>query len=152
MDSVPGPSFSAPPHTVQLKASFMQLISQTRDWGFLFLLYRDVGINMYLSLLTVVGCSPGPCRVPQWSLQTRGNPAWEVGIRGCPIANASVIPSFLGLVSKSSPKKPRGRNIFKALFCCFRAQHVGQSTSSTELSPYKEEPNTIAKVAGSRVV
>ncbi|XP_068826315.1 carboxy-terminal domain RNA polymerase II polypeptide A small phosphatase 2 isoform X2 [Capricornis sumatraensis] len=50
-----------------------------------------------------------------------------------------------GLVSKSSPKKPRGRNIFKALFCCFRAQHVGQSTSSTELSPYKEEPNTIAK-------
>ncbi|XP_010803430.1 carboxy-terminal domain RNA polymerase II polypeptide A small phosphatase 2 isoform X2 [Bos indicus] len=50
-----------------------------------------------------------------------------------------------GLVSKSSPKKPRGRNIFKALFCCFRAQHVGQSTSSTELSPYKEEANTIAK-------
>uniref|UniRef100_A0A8C9KGN8 Mitochondrial import inner membrane translocase subunit TIM50 n=1 Tax=Panthera tigris altaica TaxID=74533 RepID=A0A8C9KGN8_PANTA len=26
------------------------------------------------------------------------------------------------LVSKSSPKKPRGRNIFKAFFCCFRAQ------------------------------
>ncbi|KAG8514179.1 Carboxy-terminal domain RNA polymerase II polypeptide A small phosphatase 2 [Galemys pyrenaicus] len=50
-----------------------------------------------------------------------------------------------GLVSKSSPKKPRGRNIFKALFCCFRAQHVGQSSSSTELSAYKEEANTIAK-------
>lgn len=63
-----------------------------------------------------------------------------------------IAPSFLGLVSKSSPKKPRGRNIFKALFCCFRAQHVGQSTSSTELSPYKEEANTIAKVAGSKVV
>ncbi|XP_025782513.1 carboxy-terminal domain RNA polymerase II polypeptide A small phosphatase 2 [Puma concolor] len=50
-----------------------------------------------------------------------------------------------GLVSKSSPKKPRGRNIFKAFFCCFRAQHVGQSSSSTELSAYKEEANTIAK-------
>uniref|UniRef100_A0A8D0MVW1 protein-serine/threonine phosphatase n=1 Tax=Sus scrofa TaxID=9823 RepID=A0A8D0MVW1_PIG len=50
-----------------------------------------------------------------------------------------------GLVSKSSPKKPRGRNIFKALFCCFGAQHVGQSSSSTELSAYKEEANTIAK-------
>lgn len=50
-----------------------------------------------------------------------------------------------GLVSKSSPKKPRGRNIFKALFCCFRAQHVGQSSSSTELTAYKEEANTIAK-------
>ncbi|KAM9230390.1 carboxy-terminal domain RNA polymerase II polypeptide A small phosphatase 2 isoform 1-T1 [Dugong dugon] len=51
-----------------------------------------------------------------------------------------------GLVSKSSPKKPRGRSIFKALFCCFRAQHVGQSSSSTELAAYKEETNTIAKV------
>uniref|UniRef100_A0A8D1H4F7 CTD small phosphatase 2 n=1 Tax=Sus scrofa TaxID=9823 RepID=A0A8D1H4F7_PIG len=57
-----------------------------------------------------------------------------------------------GLVSKSSPKKPRGRNIFKALFCCFGAQHVGQSSSSTELSAYKEEANTIAKVAGFRLV
>ncbi|XP_015415248.1 PREDICTED: carboxy-terminal domain RNA polymerase II polypeptide A small phosphatase 2, partial [Myotis davidii] len=56
-----------------------------------------------------------------------------------------IIPSALGLVSKSSPKKPRGRNIFKALFCCFRAQHVGQSSSCTELSAYKEEANTIAK-------
>uniref|UniRef100_A0A8D1T7D4 protein-serine/threonine phosphatase n=1 Tax=Sus scrofa TaxID=9823 RepID=A0A8D1T7D4_PIG len=62
-----------------------------------------------------------------------------------PVANACVIPSTLGLVSKSSPKKPRGRNIFKALFCCFGAQHVGQSSSSTELSAYKEEANTIAK-------
>uniref|UniRef100_A0A673TEN5 protein-serine/threonine phosphatase n=1 Tax=Suricata suricatta TaxID=37032 RepID=A0A673TEN5_SURSU len=50
-----------------------------------------------------------------------------------------------GLVSKSSPKKPRGRNIFKALFCCFCTQNVGQSSSSTELSAYKEEANTIAK-------
>ena len=102
--------------------------------------------------MTVFGCSPGLYHVPQWSLQTRGNTTWEVGIHGYPVANASVIPSSLGLVSKSSPKKPRGRNIFMALFCCFRAQHVGQSTSSTELSPYKEEANTIAKVAGSRVL
>uniref|UniRef100_A0A2K5EBH4 protein-serine/threonine phosphatase n=1 Tax=Aotus nancymaae TaxID=37293 RepID=A0A2K5EBH4_AOTNA len=56
-----------------------------------------------------------------------------------------------GLVSKSSPKKPRGRNIFKALFCCFRAQHVGQSSCSTELAAYKEEANTIAKVAGGTI-
>ncbi|OBS58204.1 hypothetical protein A6R68_10644, partial [Neotoma lepida] len=58
--------------------------------------------------------------------------------------NAFVIPSSPGLVSKSSPKKPRGRNIFKALFCCFQTQHVGQSSSATELT-YKEETNTIAK-------
>ncbi|XP_026962633.1 carboxy-terminal domain RNA polymerase II polypeptide A small phosphatase 2 isoform X1 [Sagmatias obliquidens] len=67
--------------------------------------------------------------------------------RGCCFQIASQQPSGRGkgLVSKSSPKKPRGRNIFKALFCCFRAQHVGQSSSSTELSAYKEEANTIAK-------
>lgn len=58
----------------------------------------------------------------------------------------SFLPS-LGLVSKSSPKKPRGRSIFKALLCCFHTQHVGQSNSSTELT-HKEEANTIAKVAG----
>lgn len=51
-----------------------------------------------------------------------------------------------GLVSKSSPKKPRGRSIFKALLCCFHTQHVVQSSSSTELT-HKEEANTIAKVA-----
>uniref|UniRef100_A0ABK0M8V0 protein-serine/threonine phosphatase n=1 Tax=Rattus norvegicus TaxID=10116 RepID=A0ABK0M8V0_RAT len=49
-----------------------------------------------------------------------------------------------GLVSKSSPKKPRGRSIFKALLCCFHTQHVSQSSSSTELT-HKEEANTIAK-------
>jgi hypothetical protein len=65
-----------------------------------------------------------------------------------PVPNAFAVPFCLGLVSKSSPKKPRGRNIFKALFCCFRSQHVGQSSSSTELTAYKEEANTIAKVAG----
>lgn len=153
MDSVPGPIFQCPfPHCA-IKSKFYAAHFPNQGLGIpVFLLYRDDGINMYISLLTVFGCSPGPCHVPQWSLQTRGNTAWEVGIRGCPVANVSITPSFLGLVSKSSPKKPRGRNIFKALFCCFRAQHVGQSTSSTELSPYKEEANTIAKVAGSKVV
>lgn len=58
----------------------------------------------------------------------------------------SFLPSP-GLVSKSSPKKPRGRSIFKALLCCFHTQHVGQSSSSSELT-HKEEANTIAKVAG----
>ncbi|XP_053155129.1 carboxy-terminal domain RNA polymerase II polypeptide A small phosphatase 2 isoform X3 [Hemicordylus capensis] len=49
------------------------------------------------------------------------------------------------LVSRSSPKKPRGRNIFKALFCCLRAQNVGQSAFGGEHGPHKEETNTIAK-------
>lgn len=49
------------------------------------------------------------------------------------------------LVSKSSPKKPRGRNIFKALFCCLRAQNVGQSAFGGEHGPHREEANTIAK-------
>nr|XP_042701870.1 carboxy-terminal domain RNA polymerase II polypeptide A small phosphatase 2 isoform X4 [Chrysemys picta bellii] len=50
-----------------------------------------------------------------------------------------------GLVSKSSPKKPRGRNIFKALFCCLRTQNVGQSGCGGEHALHKEEPSTIAK-------
>ncbi|XP_034958936.1 carboxy-terminal domain RNA polymerase II polypeptide A small phosphatase 2 isoform X1 [Zootoca vivipara] len=49
------------------------------------------------------------------------------------------------LVSKSSPKKPRGRNIFKAFFCCFRAQNVGQSGFGGDHGPHKEETSTIAK-------
>ncbi|XP_037740182.1 carboxy-terminal domain RNA polymerase II polypeptide A small phosphatase 2 isoform X7 [Chelonia mydas] len=53
-----------------------------------------------------------------------------------------------GLVSKSSPKKPRGRNIFKALFCCLRAQNVGQSGCGGEHALHKEEPSTIAKIPG----
>lgn len=66
---------------------------------------------------------------------------------GAALADGLVASSSLGLVSKSSPKKPRGRNIFKALFCCFQTQHVVQSGSPAELT-YKEETNTIAKVAG----
>ncbi|XP_015272839.1 PREDICTED: carboxy-terminal domain RNA polymerase II polypeptide A small phosphatase 2 [Gekko japonicus] len=49
------------------------------------------------------------------------------------------------LVSRSSPKKPRGRNIFKALFCCLRAQNVGQTAFGGEHGPHKEETSTIAK-------
>lgn len=57
---------------------------------------------------------------------------------------------FSVLVSKSSPKKPRGRNIFKALFCCLRAQNVGQSAFGGEHGPHREEANTIAKVSEGR--
>ncbi|XP_013931644.1 PREDICTED: carboxy-terminal domain RNA polymerase II polypeptide A small phosphatase 2-like [Thamnophis sirtalis] len=49
------------------------------------------------------------------------------------------------LVSKSSPKKPRGRSIFKALFCCLRAQNVGQTAFGNNHGLHKEETNTIAK-------
>uniref|UniRef100_A0A4W4FZB2 protein-serine/threonine phosphatase n=1 Tax=Electrophorus electricus TaxID=8005 RepID=A0A4W4FZB2_ELEEL len=37
------------------------------------------------------------------------------------------LPSKTGQVKKTSPKKPRSRNIFKALFCCLRAQDVPQT-------------------------
>ncbi|XP_039208568.1 carboxy-terminal domain RNA polymerase II polypeptide A small phosphatase 2 isoform X2 [Crotalus tigris] len=52
------------------------------------------------------------------------------------------------LVSKSSPKKPRGRSIFKALFCCLRAQNVGQTAFGNSHGLHKEETNTIAKIPG----
>ncbi|XP_025934046.1 carboxy-terminal domain RNA polymerase II polypeptide A small phosphatase 2 [Apteryx rowi] len=51
----------------------------------------------------------------------------------------------LGFVSRSSPKKPRGRSIFKALFCCLRAQNGSQGGCGAEHGACKEEPNTIAK-------
>uniref|UniRef100_A0A8B9QG35 protein-serine/threonine phosphatase n=2 Tax=Palaeognathae TaxID=8783 RepID=A0A8B9QG35_APTOW len=54
----------------------------------------------------------------------------------------------LGFISRSSPKKPRGRSIFKALFCCLRAQNGGQGGCGAEHGACKEEPNTIAKVRG----
>ncbi|CAB1353884.1 unnamed protein product [Coregonus sp. 'balchen'] len=50
-------------------------------------------------------------------------------------------------VNKSSPKKPRSRNIFKALFCCLRAQDAPQPpppAQDTLLPP--EDNGTIAKV------
>jgi hypothetical protein len=53
----------------------------------------------------------------------------------------------LGQVNKSSPKKPRSRNIFKALFCCLRAQDASQPpppAQDTLLPP--EDNGTIAKV------
>ncbi|XP_059575383.1 carboxy-terminal domain RNA polymerase II polypeptide A small phosphatase 2 isoform X1 [Alligator mississippiensis] len=50
-----------------------------------------------------------------------------------------------GLVSQSSPKKPRGRSIFKALFCCLRAQNVGQPGCGGEHGPRTEQASTIAK-------
>ncbi|XP_019378364.1 PREDICTED: natural resistance-associated macrophage protein 1 [Gavialis gangeticus] len=51
----------------------------------------------------------------------------------------------LGLVSQSSPKKPRGRSIFKALFCCLRVQNVGQPGCGGEHGPRTEQASTIAK-------
>ncbi|XP_021424690.2 carboxy-terminal domain RNA polymerase II polypeptide A small phosphatase 2 [Oncorhynchus mykiss] len=59
----------------------------------------------------------------------------------------SQLPSKTGQVNKSSPKKPRSRNIFKALFCCLRAQDVSQPpppAQDTLLPP--EDNGTIAKV------
>lgn len=57
----------------------------------------------------------------------------------------ALVLSKQGLASKSSPKKPRSRNIFKALFCCLRAQNVSQSGCGGDNAVQKEEPNTIAK-------
>lgn len=54
----------------------------------------------------------------------------------------ALVLSNQGLVPKSSPKKP---NIIRALFCCFHAQCVGPSSSSTELATYKGEDNITAK-------
>ncbi|XP_060618800.1 carboxy-terminal domain RNA polymerase II polypeptide A small phosphatase 2 isoform X2 [Anolis sagrei] len=63
--------------------------------------------------------------------------------------DAALVLAKQVLVSKSSPKKPRGRNIFKALFCCLRAQDVGQpALGSGEHGSPKEETNTIAKIPG----
>ncbi|KAM9535584.1 carboxy-terminal domain RNA polymerase II polypeptide A small phosphatase 2-like isoform 2-T2 [Salvelinus alpinus] len=59
----------------------------------------------------------------------------------------SQLPSKTGQVNKSSPKKPRSRNIFKALFCCLRAQDAPQPpppAQDTLLPP--EDNGTIAKV------
>uniref|UniRef100_A0A8C8EH67 FCP1 homology domain-containing protein n=1 Tax=Oncorhynchus tshawytscha TaxID=74940 RepID=A0A8C8EH67_ONCTS len=59
----------------------------------------------------------------------------------------SQLPSKTGQVNKSSPKKPRSRNIFKALFCCLRAQDASQPlppAQDTLLPP--EDNGTIAKV------
>ncbi|XP_029631495.1 carboxy-terminal domain RNA polymerase II polypeptide A small phosphatase 2 [Salmo trutta] len=59
----------------------------------------------------------------------------------------SQLPSKTGQVNKSSPKKPRSRNIFKALFCCLRAQDAPQPPPPAQdilLPP--EDNGTIAKV------
>lgn len=49
-----------------------------------------------------------------------------------------------GLVTKSSPKKPRRRSIFKALFCCFRARNV-QQPPANEQTQQTEENDSVAK-------
>uniref|UniRef100_A0A8B9JMF0 protein-serine/threonine phosphatase n=1 Tax=Astyanax mexicanus TaxID=7994 RepID=A0A8B9JMF0_ASTMX len=64
------------------------------------------------------------------------------------------LPSKPGQVKKSSPKKPRSRNIFKALFCCLRAQDAPQPPlppAQDNLLP-PEENGTIAKIPGSSLL
>ncbi|KAJ7999923.1 hypothetical protein DPEC_G00199440 [Dallia pectoralis] len=59
----------------------------------------------------------------------------------------SQLPSKTGQVKQSSPKKPRSRNIFKALFCCLRAQDAPQTPTPTQDSLLPPEDNgTIAKL------
>ncbi|XP_014022695.1 carboxy-terminal domain RNA polymerase II polypeptide A small phosphatase 2 isoform X2 [Salmo salar] len=65
----------------------------------------------------------------------------------------SQLPSKTGQVNKSSPKKPRSRNIFKALFCCLRAQDAPQPpppAQDTLLPP--EDNGTIDKVPGTSLL
>uniref|UniRef100_A0A8C7R049 protein-serine/threonine phosphatase n=1 Tax=Oncorhynchus mykiss TaxID=8022 RepID=A0A8C7R049_ONCMY len=65
----------------------------------------------------------------------------------------SQLPSKTGLVNQSSPKKPRSRNIFKALFCCLRAQDAPQPpppAQDTLLPP--EDNGTIDKVPGTSLL
>ncbi|PIO28597.1 hypothetical protein AB205_0119380, partial [Aquarana catesbeiana] len=50
-----------------------------------------------------------------------------------------------GLVSRSSPKKPRSRSIFKALFCCLSAQNVSRPGSPCEAPTQKEEAQSTPK-------
>lgn len=63
------------------------------------------------------------------------------------------LPSKTGQVKKSSPKKPRSRNIFKALFCCLRAQDAAQTLppSHDALLP-TEENGSITKVCESSLL
>ncbi|XP_061074676.1 carboxy-terminal domain RNA polymerase II polypeptide A small phosphatase 2-like isoform X2 [Conger conger] len=61
----------------------------------------------------------------------------------------SPLPSKTGQVIKSSPQKPRSRTIFKALFCCLRAQDAPQTpppAQDTLLQP--EDNGTVAKIPG----
>ncbi|XP_068123505.1 carboxy-terminal domain RNA polymerase II polypeptide A small phosphatase 2 [Hyperolius riggenbachi] len=50
-----------------------------------------------------------------------------------------------GLVSRSSPKKPRSRSIFKALFCCLSAQNANRPGTPCEAPTQKEEAQSTPK-------
>ncbi|XP_046882132.1 carboxy-terminal domain RNA polymerase II polypeptide A small phosphatase 2-like isoform X1 [Hypomesus transpacificus] len=57
------------------------------------------------------------------------------------------LPFKTGQVNKSSPKKPRSRNIFKALFCCLRAQDAPQPLPPAQDALLPPEDNgSIAKL------
>nr|XP_015195535.1 PREDICTED: carboxy-terminal domain RNA polymerase II polypeptide A small phosphatase 2-like [Lepisosteus oculatus] len=53
-----------------------------------------------------------------------------------------------GQVKRSSPKKPRSRNIFSALFCCLRAQDVPPLPQAQGTLPQAEENGPVAKIPG----
>ncbi|XP_053311764.1 carboxy-terminal domain RNA polymerase II polypeptide A small phosphatase 2 isoform X2 [Spea bombifrons] len=57
-----------------------------------------------------------------------------------------------GLVSKSSPKKPRNRSIFKALFCCLSAQNVNRPGGSSEPPAQKEDAHPTPKIPGTSLL
>ncbi|XP_062842321.1 carboxy-terminal domain RNA polymerase II polypeptide A small phosphatase 2 [Trichomycterus rosablanca] len=60
------------------------------------------------------------------------------------------LPNKPGQVKKSSPKKPRSRNLFKALFCCINEQDVPQTPAPAAANHVAllipEENGTIAKI------
>ncbi|XP_069054302.1 carboxy-terminal domain RNA polymerase II polypeptide A small phosphatase 2 [Lepisosteus oculatus] len=60
----------------------------------------------------------------------------------------SALPSKPGQVKRSSPKKPRSRNIFSALFCCLRAQDVPPLPQAQGTLPQAEENGPVAKIPG----
>eukprot|EP00079_Xenopus_tropicalis_P032884 XP_017946655.1 PREDICTED: carboxy-terminal domain RNA polymerase II polypeptide A small phosphatase 2 isoform X2 [Xenopus tropicalis] len=64
----------------------------------------------------------------------------------------ALVHSKPGLVSKSSPKKPRSRSIFKALFCCLSAQNVSRPAGSIEPPIPKEETNATPKIPGTSLL
>ncbi|KAK3536454.1 hypothetical protein QTP86_012526 [Hemibagrus guttatus] len=58
-----------------------------------------------------------------------------------------------GQVKKSSPKKPRSRNIFKALFCCLHAHDAAQTPlPSHDALLHTEENGSITKVCESSLL
>ncbi|XP_041097663.1 carboxy-terminal domain RNA polymerase II polypeptide A small phosphatase 2 isoform X5 [Polyodon spathula] len=62
-----------------------------------------------------------------------------------PLSYCWVYSVIAGLVKKSSPTKPRSRSIFKALFCCLRAQNAPQPPPCQDHLLQTEENGLVAK-------